>query len=255
VRVTFTDGSGRRLHPQGQLPSYGAFVTGQVQSGLRYLDLAVQTRLYYALKHRESNLLAVLSGPTNKLTTPTTVVDPNAFFGPQVPFATTAVDGFTAVGQTVPPAGIIFGGFADPSLWSLPVSDVLTFTIPTDAEAGTYVASIKARREFGGEALNRGATLDIQVGQGQHSAFTSKTTCTSCHSQQRETSFDRILHGIGDKRACFGCHSSLGIELDNALDIRVHTIHDRSDRFAGDIGRCSTCHLAPPTGPARGVLP
>jgi hypothetical protein len=255
IRVTFRDGKGRRLHPEGQLPSYGDFVAGQVQSGLRYLDLSVQTRLYYALKHRESNLLAVLSGPTNKLKTPTTVVDPNAFFGPQVPFATTAVDGFTAVGQTVPPAGIIFGGFADPSLWSLPVSDVLTFTIPADAEPGTYLAAIKARRDYAGEALNRGATLDIQVGQAEASSFTAKTICTNCHSPQRGSGFDRILHGLADRRACFGCHASLGIELDNALDIRVHTIHDRSRRFAGDVEQCSTCHLTAPNGPARGVLP
>jgi hypothetical protein len=255
LRVTFRDGEGQRLHPLGQLPSYGEFVAGQVQSGLRYLDLSLQTRLYYALKHRESNLLAVLSGPTNKLKTPTTVVDPNAFFGPQVPFATVAVDGFTAVGQTVPPAGVIFGGFVDPSLWSLPVSDILTFSIPTDAEPGTYVAAIKARRDYAGEALNRGATLDIQVGQSQPSSFTAKTTCTSCHSEQRGTSFDRILHGIADRRACFGCHASLGIEIDNALDIRVHTIHDRSHRFAGDVAQCSTCHVVPTTGPVRGVLP
>lgn len=255
VRVSFLDGRGRRLHPLGQLPSYGDFVTGQVQSGLRYLDLSVQTRLYYALKHRESNLLAVLSGPTNKLKTPTTVVDPNAFFGPQVPFATTAVDGFTAVGQTVPPAAIIFGGFVDPSLWSLPVSDIISFTIPADAESGTYVAAIKARRDYAGEALNRGATLDIQVGQPEASSFTAKTTCKNCHSREQGSSFDRILHGLGDRRACFGCHASLGIELDNALDIRVHTIHDRSHRFAGDVEQCSTCHLTPVSGPARGVLP
>jgi predicted CXXCH cytochrome family protein len=189
------------------------------------------------------------------LKTPTTVVDPNAFFGPQVPFATSAVDGFSAVGQTVPPAGIIFGGFADPSLWSLPVSDVLTFTLPADAEPGTYLAAIKARREYAGEALNRGGTLEIQVGQSHASSFTALTACTSCHSQQKSTSFDRILHGISDRRACFGCHASLGIELDNALDIRVHTIHDRSDRFGADMAQCSTCHVASPTGPARGVLP
>ncbi len=63
LRVTFRDGEGNRLHPVGQLPSYGEFVTGQVHSGLRYLDLSVQTRLYYALKHRESNLLAVCPDP------------------------------------------------------------------------------------------------------------------------------------------------------------------------------------------------
>ncbi|HKY38209.1 MAG TPA: hypothetical protein VJN18_19840 [Polyangiaceae bacterium] len=255
LRVTFRDGRGRRLHPEGQLPSYAEFIAGEIDSGLRYLDLQEQTRLYYALKHRESNLLAVLSGPTNDLKTPTTVVDPTLFFGPQVPFATTAVDGFTAVGQTVPPAGIVFGGFADPSLWELPVSDTVTLIIPSDAEAGTYVAAIKARRDFGGEALNRGATLEIQVGTAAASQFAPQTSCTSCHKPSKLTGFDRILHGVSDRRACFGCHASLGIEPDNALDIRVHTIHDRSDRFDVDIARCSTCHLSPPAGPARGVLP
>jgi predicted CXXCH cytochrome family protein len=253
-RVTFRDGQGNRLHPEGQLPSYGEFFFGQVESGLRYLDLQTQTRLYYALKHRESNLLAVLSGPTDQLVTPATVVDPFLFFGPQVPFATEAVDGFTALGQTVPPAAFIFGGFSDPFLWSLPVSDQLTFTLPADAEAGTYVAAIKARREFGGEALNRGATAEIQVGQSAPTSFTAQTACTSCHGEER-TNFDTVLHGLGDRRACFGCHASLGIEFDNALDIRVHTIHDRSDRFGADVANCSNCHLSTPTGAARGVLP
>jgi predicted CXXCH cytochrome family protein len=254
LRLGFLDGSGERLHPVGELPSYAAYATGQVESGLRYLDLSLQTRLYYALKHRESNLFVVLSGPTDQLRTPQTVVDPSLFFGPQVPFATTPVDGFTAVGQTVPPAGIVFGGLADPSLWSLPVSDVVNFTIPADAEAGTYVVAVKARRDYAGEALNRGATVDIQVGQAQPTEFVSSTTCTSCHSGPR-TSFATLLHGVDDRRACFGCHASLGIELDNALDIRVHTIHDRSDRFPADIHDCGVCHLTPPTGPQRGVLP
>jgi hypothetical protein len=253
-RVTFRDGSGNRLHPPGQLPTYADFVAGEVDSGLRYLDLQLLTRLYYALKHRESNLLAVLSGPVQRLRTPQTVVDPNLFFGPQVPFATTAIDGFTAVGQTVPPASIIFGGLADPTLWSLPVSDVITLTIPTDAQSGTYIAAIKARRDFAGEALNRGDTVEIQVGQPRRTFFTPKTQCTSCHTGPR-TNFGTILHGIEDRRSCFGCHSSLGVEFDNALDIRVHTIHDRSDRFDADIRVCKNCHLTPPDGPIRGILP
>lgn len=253
-RVSFLDGSGQRLHPVGSLPSYGEFVAGAVESGLRYLDLSLLTRLYYALKHRESNLFVVLSGPTDQLRTPQTVVDPNLFFAPQVPFATTPVDGFTAVGQTVPPAAIIFGGLADPSLWSLPVSDEVTFTIPEDAEPGTYVAAAKARRDFGGEALNRGASVEIQVGQAAPTVFTPSTACDSCHAGER-TDFDTLLHGAGDRRACFGCHASLGIELDNALDIRVHAIHDRSNRFDADIHDCGVCHLTPPDGPQRGVLP
>jgi hypothetical protein len=253
-RVTFRDGEGNRLHAPGALPTYADFFLGLEQSGLRYLDLTIQTRLYYALKHRESNLFTVLSGPVDKLRTPTTVVDPALFFAPQVPFATTAVDGYTAVGQTIPPAGVIFGGFADPGLWSLPVSDLVSFTIPPDAEPGTYVAAIKARRDYAGEALNRGTTTEIQVGQTAPSSFTPQTTCGNCHSGER-TNFETILHGLGDRRACFGCHSSLGIETDNAIDIRVHTIHDRSDRFPADIHDCAVCHVTPPDGPARGILP
>ena len=253
-RVTFRDGQGNRLHPLGSLPTYASVLSGADESGLRYLNLQLQTRLYYALKHREANLLAVLSGPTNLLKTPATVVDPNLLFLPQVPFATAAVDGFTAIGQTIPSAGITFGGLSDPSLWDLPVSDVITFTIPTDAAPGTYVGAIKARREFAGEALNRAGSVDIQVGQAAATTFVPKTACTSCHSEER-TQFTTILHGIGDRRACFGCHSSLGIEPDNVLDIRVHTIHDRSDRFGANVRNCSNCHLATPAGPARGLLP
>lgn len=252
-RLSFLDGSGQRLHPVGSLPSYGDFVTGQVDSGLRYLDLSLLTRLYYALKHRESNSFLVLSGPTDQLRTPATVVDPTLFFGPQVPFATTAVDGFTAVGQTIPPAGIVFGGLSDPSLWALPVSDVATFTIPADAEPGTYVAAVKARRDFAGEALNRGATVEVQIGQLAPTTFTPSTTCVSCHSGR--TGLGTLLHGLDDRRACFGCHASLGIEFDNALDIRVHAVHDRSNRFDADIHDCGVCHLTPPSGPQRGVLP
>jgi hypothetical protein len=252
-RITFRDGQGQRLFPPGQLPTYADFLSGQVESGLRYLDIMLATRLYYSLKHRESNMLAVLSGPVDKLKTPQTVVDPNLLFLPQAPFATPAVDGYTAVAQTVPPAAVVFGGLGDPSLWSTPVSDVITFTVPADAEPGTYLAAMKARRDFGGEALNRGDTVEIQVGQSNVTTFSPKTRCTSCH--QGRSSFDTVLHGISDRRACFGCHSSLGIEFDNVLDIRVHTIHDRSERFGADIMQCSNCHLSPPTGPARGLLP
>jgi hypothetical protein len=254
-RMVFRDGQGQRLHPPGELPTYADYVNGNVESGLRYLDQTIQTRLYYALKHRESNVLFVLSGPTDQLRTPQTVVDPGLFFLPQVPFATTAVDGFTAVAQTVPPVAVVFGGLGDPTIWEAPVSDVVTFTIPEDAEPGTYIAAVKARRDYAGEALNRGATLAFQVGQAEPTVFTPQTTCNSCHNQQDRTDFGTILHGIDDRRACFGCHASLGIEFDNALDIRVHTIHDRSDRFEADINDCSLCHLTPPSGPARGILP
>lgn len=268
VRLTFTDGKGRRLHPPGSLPTYGQFFRGEVDGGLRYLDLfRISTFLYYSLKHRESNLLVALSGPVDRLRTPQTVVDPLELFGPQATFARSDVDGYSAVAQTVPAAGIIFGGAADPSCftppspdgppptcpWDAPVSDIVTFTVPPDALPGTYIVAAKARREFAGEPRRDGDVLEIAVGSATPTSFTPKTgKCGTCH--QGPTGFGAVLHGIDDRRACFGCHASLGFEFNNAIDIRVHAVHDRSDRFPGDMHKCSTCHLTPPTGPARGLL-
>lgn len=41
---------------------------------------------------------------------------------------------------------VTFGGLFDPTLWDLPVSDVVSLTTPDDALPGTYVAAVKARR-------------------------------------------------------------------------------------------------------------
>ncbi len=255
---SFLDGEGRNLFPNHQLPSYSQFLAGQVPQGLRYYDgFRLSPTLYYVLKHRESNLLLSLSGPTDQLRTPHTTVDISQFFsspGGQVPAATVATDGFSSAVEGLPPLPITFGGLSDPALWNTPLSDQATFTIPNDALPGTYVAAIKARRDFGGEALNRGTTVDIQVGTATPSSYVSKTgNCEDCHN--KASGFDNVLHGISDRRACFSCHPGLSFEPDNPLDIRVHTVHDRSNRFPADIHNCSTCHLTPPTGPARGLLP
>ncbi len=117
------------------------------------------------------------------------------------------------------------------------------------------MAALKARREWGGEALNRAVTLEIQVGTATPTPFVAKTgPCNTCHTGP--SSLPNRLHGLGDRRACFACHSPLAFEPDAAIDIRVHMVHDRSDRFAamGKITHCALCHLTPPTGLARGLL-
>jgi hypothetical protein len=252
-RVTFSDGQGSRLHPEGSLPTYGQFLRGEIESGLRYYDTSLSTTTYYALKHRESNLLVTLSGPIDKLRTPRSVVGIEKFFLPVIPVTSVAVDGFTDLATGVPPFPVILGGLFDPAVWDTPVSDIVTFTIPSDALAGTYISAIKARREFGGEALNRATTADIQVGTAAPTTFTPKTgRCNTCHSGP--SSFENILHGATDRRSCYSCHASLFVEPDAALDIRVHMVHDRSNRFQADINNCAVCHLTPPDGPARGLL-
>lgn len=252
-RVTFSDGSGNRLHPPGSLPTFGQFVRGEVTSGLRYHDFSISPTLYYALKHRESNMLRALAGPTDKLRTSLSVVTPDQLLLPQVTNASVTVDGFSAVAQEVPEVSILLAGLSNPAIWDTPISDILTFTIPHDALPGTYVAAIKGRREFGGEALNRAVTAEIQVGTAASSIFIPKTgNCGSCH--QGPSGFGQILHGGADRRGCFACHAPLFFEPDAALDIRVHQVHDRSDRFPGNMRNCALCHLTPPDGPARGLL-
>lgn len=250
LQVTFTDGEGNRLHPAGSLPSFEQVFTRQDDSGLRYLDPTFPTRLFYALKHRESTLITGISGPLDALRAPQTVVDPFTFFLPQTQFAFADVDGYTSVVQTLPPPAIVFGGLQDPSLWQAPVSDTLSFVIPDDAQPGTYVAVVKARREYRGEALNRGAVHRFQVGQSAATAFTPTTECSGCHSGPSK--LNQVLHGIDDRATCYTCHSSLAIELDNRLDYRVHRVHALSDRYPADGVACDTCHTTTPAAPALG---
>jgi len=253
-RLTFLDGQGQRLQPEGQLPTYADFLAGNVTSGLRYFDIFLNPTLYYALKKREGNLLVTLSGPTDRLKVPKGTVPPGDFFLPQATAASVALDGFSAVVAGAPSFGVIFGGAADPTLWQTPVSDVVSLTVPADALPGTYVVAAKARRDFGGQALNRGRTLSLQVGTEAPTAFSPTTgRCTSCH--EGPSALGNILHGVDDRRACFGCHPSLFFEPDNALDVRVHFVHSRSRRFPGDVNDCSLCHTTPPSGPARGFPP
>jgi predicted CXXCH cytochrome family protein len=176
------------------------------------------------------------------------------FAGPQAAFATPAADGFTSLFADIPPNPIVFGG--DPADDDTPVSDVVSFTLPRNALPGTYVAALKARREWGGEALKRAVTREIQVGTASPAPFVARTgPCNTCHAGASR--LPNLLHGLDDRRTCFACHSSLAFEPDAAIDIRVHAVHARSERFAalGKITNCALCHLTPPAGPARGLLP
>jgi hypothetical protein len=250
-RITYRDGAGNRLNPPGSLPAYAEFTQDQVDSGLRYYDGFRQVlTVYYALKHREGNNIWAFAGPTNALRTSNRVVPLSDFFTlafTQIPMATASQNGFTSVFNLVPnPAYEL-----DPFLSTQRPVDVVHVTVPADAQPGTYMLSFKGRRDWGGEARVQAVTLEVPVGQSAPTTFTPTTgNCTTCHTGP--TGLDKQLHGISDRRTCFGCHAPLGGEPDNRLDFRAHFIHTRSNRFGADPFVCSTCHLTPPTGPARG---
>jgi hypothetical protein len=248
LQMSFTDGEGNRFFAPGQMPTYKDFEADDIPSGLRYYDgFREVLELYWALKHREGNFLVDVAGPVDQLRY-AAVSQPGLFdlFGPQTTFADATLDGFTSIATLQPPAlSELPPGDVNP------VSDTVHFVLPTNAKPGTYVAIFKARRDYGGEALNRVAEVELQVGQAQPSPPTQFTTghCEDCH--QGRSAFGDILHGVSDRRTCFGCHPQLGFEPDHALDCRVHTIHTRSHRFPADPYQCATCHLQQPTGPAR----
>lgn len=250
ARITLRDGQGKRLHPAGSLPTYAQFLDDAIASGIRYFDgFSLEMTTYYALKHREGNSFVTLSGPIDKVRVPRAFTDIDQFFMPQAVSARTIPDGFTGLASLVPNT-VFPGALGDPELWEAPVSDEVVFTLPMDAEAGTYVMALKFRRDFAGEALNRGTTINLQVGTDIPTAFDPGTGgCATCHAG--ESALANVLHGLGDRSACYACHSPLTFEPDGALDIRVHMVHSRSDRFPGVMDNCGLCHTRPPNGPFR----
>jgi hypothetical protein len=251
-RLHFRDGDGNDLSNGGALPTYADFLSGGVASGLRYFDLNLSPTLYYALKHREGNLLVTMGGPTDKLRVTHNTVAVADLLLPQTQSAFADEQGFSAVATAVPPFSVVFGGALFPELWDTPVSNEVVLTVPLDAQPGTYVVAAKARRDFAGEAINAGAVARIQVGTTTATTWTPTTGgCNTCHAGP--AALANVLHGLGDRESCLaGCHVSIEIEPDAALDYRVHFIHTRSDRYPADPGDCSVCHLAEPEGLPRG---
>lgn len=249
----FTDGAGVPLDEDGALPTYADFLDHGTDSGLRYFDIGLGPTLYYALKHREGNLLLAMGGPSDAIGVTDYTVPLADFFLPEVPVAFAAEHGFSAVVAGIPPLSVILGGLFDPTVWNTPVSNEVVLHVPDDALPGTYVVAVKARRDFGGEAINTGDVLRIQVGTAEHTAWEPTTGgCNACHTGA--TALGNILHGIGDRESCLAaCHSAaLGNEPDGALDYRIHFVHSRSDRYPADPADCLVCHTEAPDGDPRG---
>ena len=246
VRMTLRDAAGRRLHEPGMLPSYGQFLRGEIPSGIQYFNFTRTSQTYYALKHRDGTMALGLAGPVDRIQQTKTVMA-----GGRVPTATTATvdnDGFVGLMAAKPDYGTVFGG---PNDRERAMPDTHTFQLPADAPPGTYVIGFKARRVWGGEAVQRGTTIEIQVGQAERTNYQWKINCLGCHNGP--SALATLNHGIGDLRVCQACHAQLPNEPDSPIDWRIHMIHSRSNRFDAEVGRCSTCHTVQPRGVQRGV--
>jgi Doubled CXXCH motif (Paired_CXXCH_1) len=246
-QMTLRDGAGKRLHPVGSLPTYFEFLAGLNESGIQYYrGFFDSPATYYRRKHRERNFTVSLIGPAQRIQPIRSIVGMEAFLGPDDVFTvgTPERDGVVGQGMTVPPSNDLFGGAYDPTHagWAAPVSDTWTHQLPANAEPGTYLVTVKARRVYLGEDLAASRTVEIQVGTPGHTEAKLTTgKCETCHNQGGE--LGKVLHAIDNRATCSTCHAPLAFELEGPVAVRTHFVHSRG-RFDAPLEKCSTCHLS-----------
>jgi hypothetical protein len=246
-QLALKDGSGKRLHPRGSLPTYNEVVFGENEPGIQYYRAFFDpSATYYRRKHRERMLMTQIIGPAQNIQPIRSIIELGDFLAPedvQTP-ATFERDNLFSQVQTFPPGNDLFGGAFDPSHagWAAPVSDTWTYQIPANAIPGTYLVTVKGRRTYLGEDLPYSRTIEIQVGTRQRTTPVPTTgPCNSCHTKGGE--LNAVLHGNENRAACNGCHAPLAFELEGPIFVRVHFIHSRSDRYDTSAAQCSSCHL------------
>jgi hypothetical protein len=241
-RVTLTDGSGKRLHPQGSLPSYQEYLAG-VNSGLQYYRFFQEPyATYYRRKHREHHLIAAVSGPVQDIQPIRSVADLFVDVDPatgNINSARPERDGFYGSGAEMPSFGALLGG---PATWGLPVTDTVTFNLPANARPGTYLLALKGRRNYLGQELPASKVVEFQVGSPERTQARLNTGgCSECHNGP--SSLSRVNHALDNRSTCSTCHAPLNFELEGPVYVRLHFIHSRSARFEESKAQCSTCHL------------
>lgn len=243
-QVKYTDAAGTRFFPTGTLPSYGdALFDDPSAAGLRYLTYVDDPVLYWAHKNTQSDMTFTMAGPLDKMntvgTTPLTIAEAGL---QQIPEATPAVDGYSAFVQIFPPTSLVFpclfslGGTLAPECF-VPVTDVLTMTVPADAQPGTWTTQIKARRVWEGEPLQAGSSVRFQVGQRRVTAYTPKMHgCAKCHNGLKSIAI--MGHGFpavdSELPECLSCHTKgydAWFENDAGFDKRMSYVHLLSTRF------------------------
>ncbi|MDB4936304.1 MAG: hypothetical protein JWP87_3276 [Labilithrix sp.] len=239
-RITLRDGAGKRLHPEGSLPTYNEVVFGTNEPGIQYYRAFFDpTTTYYRRKHRERMLMSQIIGPAQDIQAVRSIIDIEAFLGPDdvQTTGTRSRDGVYAQFRTIPTSHDLFGGN-----WDAPVADTWSYHLPDDAKPGTYLVTVKGRRTYLGEDVPYSRTVEIQVGTRAHTEATLGTgPCNSCHSGP--SALGKVLHANDNRAACASCHVPLGFELEGPVFVRTHFIHSRSKRVDAPVTKCSTCHL------------
>ncbi len=234
--ITLSDEHGMRLHPEGWLPTYRQFVAGDA-AGIEYFRLGVAPSAGFFTEHRLNILRLTLFGPKQQVE--------QRYSEEAAPFLLQEID--------LPDTGaVVYAGLApDSTAWDTPVPDRARFTLPADAPAGTYVASLKVSRAWGGQVLHREVHVDVQVGDPAPTGFTRAVgNCDVCHSV--EARLERLRHGIDAEspRYCTACHGP----PHGTAGSMVHTVHFFSSAYPVRKSGCALCHLEPDSNTRASVV-
>lgn len=240
-QITLRDGEGKRLHPEGSLPTFNQvmFGTATAETGITYWNgFAERVVTYYRRKHKERMFASMIIGPAQDVKPIRSYLELEDFVGGPV-FETSNYDteGVFSRARGFPAFNEIFT-----NQWDIPQSDRFTFQLPNDARSGTYYITTKARRVYQGEDTPVTSQVKIQVGSPTPTQSPSTVgNCASCHKNGGELS--NIAHANTNLATCNPCHAPLFNEADNPVYVRLHFIHSRSDRFDAPLKQCNLCHL------------
>lgn len=228
MTIDIQDGEGNRLHPKDELLSYADYFAGN-DNGLTYL---FEGHLM-TLSERDIISSYQVMGPLQNMRTWSDVSGKPPYWtlGGSTNLTYVALIPEFSATQAVPGAQ------------SSPWPTRRTVTLPADAEPGTYVAMIRASRQFMGERVSKGNAFFFQVGQKEVTSYPNRVgNCQTCH--RGVVSLDNLRHGfsVDNVESCKGCHMAAS-DQPGRIQEEVHRIHMTSNKFQQNKADCRFCHL------------
>ncbi|MDY7229629.1 hypothetical protein [Hyalangium rubrum] len=222
--VDLRDDQGNRLHKPDELPS-GMDVLTDKANGLLYMNIPY----YERTTEVDSIPLITFAGPLNKMRTRGNPKVREHYYSPDILPYSIVNETATAPLNT---AEIT-------QKWGTRYRS----TLPTNVEAGTYVALIKWNRYFAGERVAKIRPYFFQVGTDERSSYPGRVgNCQICH--RGVLSLDNLRHGlpVDHVEGCKSCHQ-YETERGNRIQVFIHKLHVRSPRYPAAKNDCTMCHL------------
>jgi len=218
------DGKGNLLHAPDMLPSYAEYYEGKT-NGLLYFNYSH----FPNMQERDISSSYQLGGPVNDL-------KPWSDLSGKQPYYSMGDHFFSLV---IEAASLPFFPGLTKARWPTRVP----VTLPMDAKPGTYVAVLRANRQFMGERVAKGSNVLFQVGQTQKTTYPNQVgNCQICH--RGVLSLDNLRHGISvdHVESCKLCHTNSS-DNPGRMHVEVHQIHMGSQKYSADKADCTMCHL------------